>query len=893
MSVGPGWRRMLRLPLGKRALERDVEDELAFHLAMREDKLRRLGLAPDAAHAAARERFGDAGRVREECLAIDQRHQREVRMREWLESLWFDFRYALRTLRRMPAFTAVATVTLALGIGATTAMFTLVDGILLRPLPYPQADRLVRVIQSYPEKGLDTWGLSQQNLAMYRDRATDFAAFAGYRAGQVTVRAGDRPERLDVLLVTADFFRVIGVGPAIGRAFTAEEDTPDNNTALILSYGTWQNRFGGSPSIVGRTVDVDGRPFHVVGVMPRGFAFPRPDVDAWVPMGLDPLRGFGFMNSGLGRLKPGVTPERAERQTTAIMWDWARQNRGAGGGVPVDPSATRMKTIVRPLQEVVTSRSARPLTVLLAAVTLILLIATANVATLLSGRAAARQREINLRTALGATGGRVVRQLLTESVALALLGAATGAALAVVAVRAFTRSTLATLPRITEVRVDGRVLAFTLAVSVASGLLFGLLPALHAARGRITGDLIAGQREGARGPSRRVNDALVVAQLSLSVVLLIAAGLVLKSFQRLTRLDLGFHPEGVTSVALPLPGRVGGSAAELRAFVNTTLERVRAVPGVQSASLAWALPMEGGANYDGYLIEGRPVPPGGNEEQTFQIGVSPGHFKTVGIPMLLGRDFAPTDDTTSINVGVVDETLASKYWRGTEALGKRIRVTGDTTWFTIVGVVGAVREDDATLPPRPHLYVSLPQVGGNRLSLAVRTGGGGSAAAAIDGVRRVVAGVEPSIPLDDVRPLSSVVDQTFATRRLTKLLLGGFALVGLILAAVGIYGVMSLSVANRGREFGIKLAIGADPRALVRLVLGEGAVLAGLGVVLGIAGSIAVTRWLASLLYDVSPTDPAVLVALPLGLAAVALAACYVPARRAARSDPLTVLRAD
>jgi putative ABC transport system permease protein len=380
-----------------------------------------------------------------------------------------------------------------------------------------------------------------------------------------------------------------------------------------------------------------------------------------------------------------------------------------------------------------------------------------------------------------------------------------------------------------------------------------------------------------------------VAQLALSVVLLIAAGLVLKSFQRLTRLDLGFRPEGVTSIALALPNRIDNAAA-MRTFVNTTLERVRAVPGVQSASLAWALPMEDGANYDGYLIDGRAVPPSGNEEQTFQIAVTPDHFKTVGIPLLVGRDFASTDDTTSRNVGIVDETLVSRYWKGAEALGKRIRVTGDTAWFTIIGVVGAVREGDATLPPRPHLYVSLPQVGGDRLSLAVRAGG---SAAAIDRVRRAIAEVEPSMPLDDVRSLSSIVDQTYATRRLTKILLGGFALVGLILAAVGIYGVMSLSVAHRGREFGIRLAVGAEPRALVRLVLVEGAVLAGLGVVLGIAGAVMVTRWLASLLYGVSSTDPVVLVALPLGLAAIALAACYVPARRAATRDPLSVLRAD
>ena len=885
----PGWRRLLRLPLGDRSIQRDVDDELAFHIAMREEKLRQHGLTPDAARAAARDRFGDTAGVRDECVSIDRQYAREVRLMEWLESLWSDFQYALRTFRRMPTFTIVATVTLALGIGATTAMFTLVNSILLRPLPYPDSQRIVRVIQSYPEIGLDTWGLNQMNVAMYRDRATDFSAFAAYRGGSVTLQGPNGPQRIPILRVTSAFFRTIGVGPAIGRQFTADEDSPGKNTVMILSDGTWRSRFGGDPSIVGKTIDVDGQPMQIVGVMPASFSFPRPDVAAYVPMGLNPLFRFGFMNSGVGRLKPGITPEHAERQTTAIMWDWARQQNVAKQSV--DPSKTRMKTIVRPLQEAITGRSARPLTILLAAVALILLIATANVATLLSGRAAARQREISLRAALGASGKRVVRQLLTESVALALLGAIMGVALAVVAIRVFTHSKLATLPRIDEVTVDGRVLAFTLAVSVASGLLFGLLPAIHSGRVRLTSDLTAGQRESSRGSSRRVNNALVVAQLSLSVVLLIAAGLVLKSFQRLTQVELGFEPESVTSIELPLPQRIATDAGRMNTFVNATLSRIRAIPGVRSAALTSALPMSNDADYDGYLIDGRPMPPNGSEDQTYRIAVSPGYFKAVGIPLLYGRDFATTDDSTSLPVGVVDATLANRYWKGAEALGKRIRTGGDTTWYTIIGVAGTVRDGDPALPPEPHLYTSIPQTGGNPLSLAMRTTG--INASVIAAARRVVADVDPSIPLDDVKSFSSIIDQTFATRRLTKLLLGGFALAALILAAVGIYGVMSLHVANRSREFGIRLAIGADPRALVRLVLREGAVLAAVGVVLGIAGAVAVTRSLSSLLYDVSPTDPAVLLALPLLLAGVALAACCLPARRAARSDPLSVLRAD
>lgn len=889
MSLLPGWRRALRLSLGKRSVERDVDDEIAFHLAMREEKLRQQGLPPGDAESTARSRFGDPERVRDECITIDRQYAREVRVMEWLESIWSDFRYALRALRQRPAFTAVAIITLALGIGATAGMFTLVNGILLQPLPYPNSDRLVRLIQSYPEKGLDTWGLSQRNIAMYRDGATDFEAFTAFRGGRVTIRGDRGPERLAVLRVTSTFFDVIGIRPLLGRPFTFDEDRPNQNNVMVLSYGTWQTRFGGNPAILGTKLDVDGNPTIVIGVMPRGFAFPRPDVQAWMPIGLDPLRGFGYFHSGLGRLKRGVTPEHAERQTTPIMWKWARDEQGLGAA-GVDPSKTRMKTIVRPMQEALAGRTARPLTILFAAVSLILLIATANVATLLSSRAAGRQREIGLRTALGATGGRVVRQLLTESVALALLGAVVGIGLAFGGVRLFTHSKLATLPRIDEVTVDGRVLAFTLTVSVMSGLLFGLLPALFAARSRITSDLAAGQRESTHRSTRRVNNALVVAQLSLSVVLLIAAGLVLKSFQRLTALDLGFNGEGVTSVVLPIPQRLNNALA-ISAFMNRTLEQVRAIPGVRSAALGWSLPFEGNSNYDGYRIEGRPVPASGNEDQTYQIGVSPGYFATLGIPLLHGRDFLASDDSTSLAVGIVDETMASRYWKGSEALGKRIRTTGDTTWFTIIGVVGNVHDGDAALPPEPHLYVSIPQTGGNPLSLAIRTGG--DAPTVIPAVRREMGQIDPLIPIESVRTLSSVVDESFATRRLTKILLGGFSVLALVLAAVGIYGVMSLHVANRNREFGIRLATGADPGALIRLVLREGAVLAMLGVGLGILGALGATRWIQTLLFNVSPTDPTVYGLLSLLLAGVAIGSCLLPARRAAKSDPLTVLRSD
>ena len=888
MSLSPGWRRLFR-PLGKRSVERDVDDELAFHLAMRADKLRHQGLDAEDADANALARFGDAGRVRDECITIDRQYAREVQLMEWIESIWSDFRYALRTLRRMPVFTVVATITLALGIGATTAMFTLVNGIMLRPLPYPDADRLVRLIQSYPEKGLATWGVSQENLVMYRDRATDFEAFAGYRGGAVTMRGENGPERLTAVRATADFFKAIGVHPAIGREFTREEDAPGRNNVAVLANGFWLTRFGGKSSVIGTIVELDGQPTRIIGVMPAGFGFPNPGLQVWLPMGLDPTRTHGWVNTGLGRLKPGVSVEHAKRQTTAIMWDWARREPELVNVPRPGPEKTTMATIVTPLHDAVVGSSARPLTVLLAAVSLILLIATANVATLLSSRAAARQREIGVRTALGATGVRVVRQLLTESVALALLGAVVGVGLAIVGVRAFIASRLGALPRMNEVHIDGRVLAFTLAVSIASGMLFGLLPALHAARSRAVSGLTAG-RESSHRSTRRVNNVLVVTQLSLSVVLLVAAGLVLKSFERLTQVDLGFRADNITSIALPLPQRMNNAAA-MAAFVRTSLEQVRAVPGVKSASLAWGLPFEGGANIDGFLIDGRTTPPSGTEEQMMQIAVSPGHFATLGIPLLYGRDFTTADDSTGMSVGIVDETMATRYWHGADAIGKRIRSGGDDVWFTIVGIVANVRDVDAANAGMPHLYVSIPQAGGNRLSLAVLTSG--ESGTVIPGVRRAIAQIEPAIPTDGVRKLSDSVDLSFATRRLTKLLLTGFALLAVLLASVGIYGVMSLHVANRNREFGIRLAVGAEPVRLIRLILGEGALLALAGVSVGVVGALVATRWIQSLLFDVSATDPVVFAFLPLTLALVALAACYLPARRAAKSDPLLALRSE
>lgn len=894
MSPSPGWRRLFRLPrFSRRVVERDVDDELAFHLAMRTDKLRRLGADERTASAAALARFGDPSRVRDECITIDQRYAREVHVMEWLESIVADVRYAARTLRRAPGFTLVAALTLALGIGTTAAMFSLVDGILLRPLPYPHSDRLVRLIQAYPEKGLDTWALSQANIAQYRDRVHEFESLAGYWRGGATYGDDGHRERLSVLRATGDFFDVLGVKPVIGRPFGRAEDTPGTNDVVVLGYGFWQTRFAGDQRVIGKVIDLDGKPMRVIGVMPNGFAFPRPDVQVYVPLGLDPTRLFGFFITGIGRLAPGATIDAARRSSTALMWEWTPTVNGL---LPAGqrPSDTRMTTLVTPYREAMTADVAHPLAVLQAAVALILLIAIANVATLLSSRSAGRARETALRNALGATSGRVVRQLLTESLTLALLGGVAGIVLAYTLVHTVTHSDAVSLPRIREVTVSWRVLGFALTTTIAAGLAFGLAPALGLTRRHLSAALAAARSTsgGGQGASRRTNNVLVAAQLALSVVLLVAAGLVLKSFRHLVTTDLGFEPTGVTTIALPLPAKKYSDPKAMSAAAMQLADRVRSVPGVRDAAIAWSFPFSGNYNTDGYIIEGHTdVAASAFETQAVLDGITPGYFSTLRIPLRYGRDFTLADRDSALPVAIVNEALARRYWKGGDAVGKRIRLTGDTTWRTIVGVAGSIRDEDVAIESKPHEYTPFAQTPDPRPMLAIRTQG--DPRLVIAAVRRAVAEVEPGIPLDNVRPLESWISRALDTRRMTEILLIGFGMLAALLASVGIFGVMSLYVTNRYREFGIRLAVGAEPRNLVRLVLREGATLTVAGLVIGIGGALLATRWIGTLLYEVSPTDPIVFALLPLALGSVAVASCYLPARRAARSDPLTVLRAD
>jgi len=864
-------------------MERDLDAELRHHLEREAEKLEREGVPPEEARRRARRAFGRVSRAREA--------SRAARGTAFVESVVRDLRVATRRWRSRPAFAVLVVAILALGIGATSGIFSLVDGILLRPLPYPRPDRLVRLRQAYPAIGLDTWALSDQNVAMYRDRVPGLASFAAWGRRGATLERDGRPRRLQVARVTGEFFRVLGVEPALGRTFGPGEDTPEPARVAVLSNGLWRSEFGGRASVVGSTIDLDGRPTRVLGVMPPGFAYPDPTTQAWVPLGLDPTDRFGWYLTGIGRLAPGATLDGVRRDSRAVMWRWTETMPGVFHGVkPADAGIT---TLVTPLRDAITGDAKRPLEVLQVAVLLILLIAVADIALLFANRASRRSREMAMQRALGATGGRIARQLLTESLVLALAGGGLGIVLAFGLVHVATHSAALSLPRLSDVGVSWRVVGFTFATSVAAGLGFGLAPVATLLRRGPTASLAGAGRDETGAAGRRLNGALIATQLALAAVLLISAGLALRSFRNLTGTRLGFEPEGVSMVALPLPAARYDDDTSVVRTTSEIVRRVRAVPGVSEAAISWRLPFGGDYDTDGYVVEGRPPPSGtGVETQTAQLAVGPGYFRTLGIPLLQGRDFDGRDGAGSTPVTIVDEALASRYWKGADALGHRIQLTGDTTtWFTIVGVVGSVRDESPAVPPMPHAYFPFALAPTRRAMLTVRTEG--EAGPVLAAVRRAVSAVEPGIPLDDVRPLTDWVGRSLDTQRIIELLLGAFALLAALLASVGIYGVMSLYVTDRRREFGVRLAIGAEPGGLVRMVLGQGMTLAGIGVCAGLVGALLASRWLGSLLYGVSPTDPLTYGALAAALLAVAAGSAWLPARRAARSDPMEALRTD
>ena len=799
-----------------------------------------------------------------------------------------DVRYSMRMLAKNPAFTLVSVLTLALGIGANTAIFSLVHSILLRPLPYRDSDQLVRMIQASPVLGLPSWGVSQAGFAAYREQNRSFESMALYASGEINLNGAGEPERLPVGNVTADFFKVLGINPVLGRTFQEGEDSPGRNSVCVLGYGLWQRSFGGDPNIVGRTVILNHAPVQVVGVMPAAFKFPRAEIDLWVPLAFDAKRTAPYFFQVVARLKPELSLSQAQLETTEILQNYGRQhpNLSESAGLA---EGNGPRTIVKPLKEVLVGRTEKPLLVLLSAVALVLLIACANVANLLLARATTRTREMAVRVALGATRWRLLRQLLTESLVLSGLGAIAGVALAAYGIKLLDKLPIVGIARIEEVRLSGSVLAFTAGLALFTGLLFGFMPALRAyAMG-----VASGIREGVRGTvaHRRLNAALVVVQFALSLVLLIGAGLLLKSFQRLESVDLGFNPEQTLTMAATLPRVKYENEERALHFYNSAIEQLKNSPGIKSVGLATNVPFGDDGNSDGFIIEGL----SGLEENVTEseqaeiTSVTPGTFQALNIPLLQGRDFQTTDTSDTQLVVIVDETLARRYWPSGDAVGRRIATTGDRQWMTIVGVAGGIKQASLSEEKYPHIYRAMAQAPAPRASFVVRTDG--PPLAAVPTFRTAIRQVDPDMPLYQVRPLTELIGDTLSTQRLTNILLTGFALLALLLAAVGIYSTMSLYVGSRTKEFGIRLALGAQPKALRRRVLRHGLLLTAIGVAVGVTGAFAITRTIKSLLYEVSATDPIVFITIPVLLVIVSLVACYTPARRATKVDPLTALR--
>jgi putative ABC transport system permease protein len=804
----------------------------------------------------------------------------------WLETTLSDIMFAARALARRPLFAVSGSLTLALGIATATAMFTLVNAVVLRPLPYPDAVRLVELVQSYPEGKLDRWTLSQQNAAMYQPLKA-FESFAVHARTGLNLTAGGGTERVVGQVVSGDFFKTLGVSALLGRTIDRSDDRPGGDN-VVLSYGFWQSHFGGSPKVIGQTLLFDDQPRRVIGIAPSGFAFPKTDVQVYVPLGLNPTRTRPNFLTGLARLRSGVSAQQAEREATLTFLDWARRSPELLNGASVEQA--RLHAIVTPLRTAIAGGVVRPLVTLQIAVLLILLIAVANVATLTTTNGVGRRREVAVRVALGAERSRIVRQLLTESLVMAAVGCAVGIGLAVMLIHLFEHSSLATLPRVEEVGVDWRVLTFGIVTSAACGMLFGLIPALSVETGRLSEGL-AGQKASAGRSTRSTLNALIGAQVALSFLLLVGAGLVLKSFQRLLATDLGFEPSHVMSVTMPLPRqRYMADRSRAYGFVDQVVAAMSGMPGVRSAAVMFPAMYVNDVNSDGFLLEGQD-PAGTSAPQTVQYSASPGLFSALRVPLLAGRDFTKEDRADTPPVAVVDRALITKYWSPTGAIGKRIRMTGDTTWRTIVGVVGSVRDEGVSDAPRPHTYFPYAQYGGSRPTLVVRSDA--ADATIISDAKRAVAASDPGVPIDSPHPIAQAIANSLATRRVTEVLLVGFSTLALLLAGCGLYGVMALYVANRKREFGIRAAIGARPSALVRVVVVEGLVLVASGAIIGLIASAALGRSISSLLYEVSPSDVSVYGLVAVTLTAVAAVACYLPARRAANADPLVALRSD
>ncbi|MFL6277890.1 MAG: ABC transporter permease [Blastocatellia bacterium] len=810
-----------------------------------------------------------------------------------MEILWHDLRFAIRTLLKKPGFTFVLVLALALGIGANTAIFSVVNAVLLRPLPYKQADRLVWIWGTDPKDDIDHEVASPPDYNDWKTQGQSFEEMGAFANTRLTLTGSGEPERYDGAFVTDGFFEVLGVPAARGRTFTPDEDKPNGPRVIILSHGLWQRRFGGDPNVIGQSITINGNPFTVVGVMPAHFKHPRPEsnrnAEMWLPLQIDYAKA-GRRSDSLGviaRLKPGLAIEQARAEMTTIAAQLEQQYPASNSG---------WGTIVVPLHERFVGNVRPVLVVLLGAVGFLLLIACANVANLLLARAAARQKEMAIRTALGARRWRIVRQLLTESVLLAVVGGALGLLLALWGVEALVALAPGNIPRLNEVSLDARVLLFTFGVTLLTGVLFGLFPALQAANPNLNETLKEGGRgttEGGRGG--RARRILVVAEVALALVPLIGAGLMVKSFIRLQEVKPGFDPDRVLAVEVYLPRTTYKEGEQATAFYQQLLSRVQNLPGVEDAGAIDTLPLSGGGNVLAFYVEGHvPQPTDKTPDAEARI-VTPGYFQTMSIPLLRGRYLSEQDGPKTPRAFVINDTLARRYFGNEDPIGKRMNLGDekDSDWYTVVGIVQDTRQEGLEAEPYPQMYASNTQEARRSMVLVARTAG--DPAKMLPSIRSTVAEMDSTLALNNARTMTQVVSESIARPRFNMLLMSLFAVVALLLAGVGIYGVMAYSVSQRTHEIGVRMALGASTADVLRMVVRQGMGLTLLGVGIGLAGAFVITRLIASLLsgllFQVGAHDPLTFAGIALLLALVALAACLIPARRATKVDPMVALR--
>ncbi len=872
-------RQRIRVLLRKGAVEAEMEEEMRLHLELEVEANLARGMQPREARTQALKAFGGVERFKER--ARDERGGRH------LDDLGQDLRLTLRKLRRSPGFALIVLLTLGLGIGANTAIFTLVDGILLRPLPFPDSDRLVRVYRTTPDRGSFTGSLSLFDGRDWADRSGMLSSLGMYSTlpSGLIFTGGERARELRTAYVSGGFFPTMATPALIGRPLLPEEEEGDNRV-VVLSHSFWQQEMGGDPSVVGRSMDMEGIAYRVVGVMPPEFGFPAPDLDLWtfltvieptsIPFHLRQVR----ILDGVARLAPGAGLEEAESQLGMVAQGVEEE---FAEGTPDVVGANLM-----PLREAMVGDARPALLVLLAAVGLILVLACANVANLLLARGIGRGEEMSLRSALGAGRGRLVRQLLTESVFLGLLGGGLGLFLAVLGVEAFVARSGGLLPRTWEVSVSWEVLLFTLGISLLTGLVFGLLPALTGSGVQPAEGLRKGSSRGSTsGGHQRLRQSLVVAQVSVAVVLLVGAGLMVRSLEKLQRVDPGFRAEGLVGVSVSLSDVLFREQEEFMAAYHALLERFRALPGVQGVASIRHAPMRGVGEQTRYTVVGRAPPPEGQEPSTWLLQVSADLFDVLEIPVLAGATFTPDHRGGTPWVGVANQTLVREAFPGEDPVGRSLSMYGEEV--RVIGVVGDVHQEGLREAPVPTLYLHQEQIPRSAMTFLLRADG--DPLRLVGPARGVVTELEPNQAISSVESLVDVVSGSAARSRFLTVLLGSFAFLAFVLAGLGIYGVVAYMVARQLPEIGIRLALGAKPLAAVRLILIRGLAPVFLGLVLGLALALPLTRLLGGLLFEVEPTDPVAYLVGGTLLLLVAFLATAAPARRAMRWNPGNLLR--